>query len=66
VVDGVVAYAPKAAGWLGGLIGVLVSDLSKSLAATFVTAGAVTEFFSTWWERYKIRRAKRDASGQES
>jgi hypothetical protein len=65
VVDGVVAYAPKAASWLGGLVGVLVSDVNKALAATVVTAGAATELLSTWWERYKIRRAKRDAGGQE-
>jgi hypothetical protein len=54
-IDNVVAYSPKGAGLVSGLLGVLASP-NRWVGAALVVSGTVVDVVSTWWDRRQRRK----------
>jgi hypothetical protein len=55
VTDAVVAYSPKGAGILSGLLGVVVSP-NKVVGVAVVVLGSAVDTVGIWWDRRKERK----------
>jgi hypothetical protein len=60
--DTAAAYTPKGVGLAGGIVGVWVASPNKAVATGIIAIGAIADFGSTWWDRFKQRKAARNAN----
>jgi hypothetical protein len=66
VADSAAAFMPKGMGSVSGLAAAWVTQPGRILATGMVVAGMITDIASTWWERYKQRKAAEDEDRRTS
>jgi hypothetical protein len=62
VADTAAAYTPKGISGASAMISIFVASPNKVLAGVIAGVGIMADVSATWWDRYKQRREKRDAS----